>query len=227
MVAASPEPKMYVQPAGEQRVVLPEITWEGYLQILAALPQTRRARLTYDDGLLEITVPLEEHEFSADNIAYFLLTLVELMELKIKSMGSTTMQYPGLRKGAEPDKAFYIQNHALVKGRTVDFATDPPPDLVVEVDITHTDIQKDQFYAQLGIPEFWRFNGESLQIYQLQGQSPEVTYIASYIEVERSPTFPQIPKEWLYDFLNAAKEDEINAVQSLRTQFQRTFQSAE
>jgi Uma2 family endonuclease len=223
MVVALPKPNISARPAGEQRVVLPEITWEGYLQILAALPQTRGARLTYDDGLLEITVPLEEHEFSADNIAYFLLTLVELMGLKIKSMGSTTMKYPGLRKGAEPDKAFYIQNHALVKGRTVDFANDPPPDLVVEVDITHTDIQKNQFYAQLGIPEFWRFNGENLQIYQLQGQSPET----AYIEVERSPTFPQIPKEWLYDFLNEAKEDEINAVQSLRTQFQRTFQRAE
>jgi Uma2 family endonuclease len=147
MVVAAPEPKTDSQPIiGEQRLVLRGITWEGYLQILGALPESRNARLTYDTGVLEITVPPEEHEFSSNNIAYFLLTLVELMGLKLKSIGSTTMKYPGLQKGAEPDKAFYIQNHALVKGRNVDFAQDPPPDLVVEVDITHTDIQKNQFY---------------------------------------------------------------------------------
>jgi Uma2 family endonuclease len=212
MVVAVPEPKIDVRPAiGEERLVLHDITWEGYLQILAALPESRGARLTYDDGVLEITVPLEEHEFSADNIAYFLLTLVELMGLRLKSMGSTTLKYPGLKKGAEPDKAFYIQNQALVKGRTVDFAQDPPPDLVVEVDITHTDIQKNQFYERLGVPEFWRFNGKVLRIYQLQNDV--------YAEVDRSPTFPQMPKEWLYDFLNAAKEDEIDAVQALRSRF--------
>jgi Uma2 family endonuclease len=212
MVVAAPEPKIDVRPAiGEERLVLRDITWEGYLQILAALPESRGARLTYDDGVLEITVPLEEHEFSADNIAYFLLTLVELVGLRLKSMGSTTMKYPGLKKGAEPDKAFYIQNHALVQGRTVNFAQDPPPDLVVEVDITHTDIQKNQFYARLAVPEFWRFNGKILRIYQLQNDV--------YVEVDRSPTFPQMPKEWLYDFLKTAKGDEIEAVQALRSRF--------
>jgi hypothetical protein len=49
---------------GEQRVLLQGISWEAYLQILDALPQSRGARLTYDDGVLEITVPLEIYEFS-------------------------------------------------------------------------------------------------------------------------------------------------------------------
>jgi Uma2 family endonuclease len=133
------------------------------------------------------------------------------MGLKFKSMGSTTLKYPGQRQGAEPDKAFYIQNYDRVKGRTVDLSQDPPPDLVVEVDITHTDIQKDQFYARLGVPEFWRFDGQVLRIYQLQG--------GDYLEVDRSPTFPTMPKEWLYDFLRLAREDEIAAVQALRSRF--------
>jgi hypothetical protein len=64
MVIAAPEPKAEVQPIGEQRVVLWVLPWEAYLQILHALPQARDARLTYDDGVLEITVPLELHEFS-------------------------------------------------------------------------------------------------------------------------------------------------------------------
>ena len=212
MVVAAPELKSELQQVGEQRVVLRGLSWDGYLQILNALPQARGARLTYDDGVLEITVPLESHEFSGRLIECFIVTLIESMGLKIKTMGSTTMNYPNLKKGAEPDNAYYLQNQHLVKGRKVDFSQDPPPDLVVEVDITHTDIAKNQFYASLGVPEFWRFNGKIWRIYQLQEQV--------YVEVELSPTFPKVPKERLYLFLEQAKEDEIDAVINLRSWWQ-------
>lgn len=205
ITASKPQP-------GEQRVVIRSVSWKGYLQILSALPESRGFRLTYDDGTLEITMPLEAHEFFGRLIERFILTLVELLGMRVKTMGSTTMNYPNLRKGAEPDNAYYIQNQPLVKGRSINFAEDPPPDLVVEIDITHTDIAKNQFYAMIGVPEFWRFNGEVWRIYQLQS--------GLYIEVEASPTFPQVPKDRLYGFLEQAKEDEIEAVRSLRSWFQ-------
>jgi hypothetical protein len=82
---------------------------------------------------------------------------------------------------------------------------------VVEVDITHTDIRKNQFYSRIGVPEFWRFNGKVWRIYQLQE--------GVYVEVEESPTFPQVPKDYLYSFLAQAREDEIEAVQQLRALF--------
>jgi Uma2 family endonuclease len=197
---------------GEQRVALRGLSWDAYLQILAALPQTRAARLTYDDGTLEIAVPLEIHAFSRCLIDCFVRTLVELMGLRIKTMDSTTMNYPERKKGAEPDNAYYIQNQPLVKGREVDFSQDPPPDLVVVVDITHTDIDKDKFYADLGVPEFWRFDGKILRILQLQA--------AEYVEVEVSPLFPLVPKERLYRFLEEAQADEIEALRSLRSWWQ-------
>jgi Uma2 family endonuclease len=215
MVIAAPELKLGAKlyedagTIGEQRVVLRGLSWGAYLQILDALPQTRAARLTYDDGTLEITVPLEIHEFSRCLIERFVITLIELMGLRVKTMGSTTMNYPGRKKGAEPDNAYYIQNQPLVKGRKVDFSQDPPPDLVVEVDITHTDIDKDRFYANLGVPEFWRFDGKILRMLQLRA--------GAYVEVEVSPLFPLVPKEWLYRFLEEAQEDEIEAVRLLRS----------
>ena len=134
------------------------------------------------------------------------------MGLKIKTMGSTTMNYPNLKKSAEPDNAYYIQNQHLVKRRNVDFSQDPPPSLVLEVDITHTDIAKNQFYASLKVSEFWRHNGKNWQIYQLQE--------SVYVEVEVSPTFPQVPKQHLYTLLEQAKEDEVTAVQDLRSWWQ-------
>lgn len=117
MAIPAPEPKAELQPVGEQRVVLHGLSWQAYLQILEALPPARGSRLTYDDGVLEITVPLEDHEFSGRLIERFILTLVELMGMKLKTMGSTTMNYPQLKKGAEPDNAYYIQNQPLVSGR--------------------------------------------------------------------------------------------------------------
>jgi Uma2 family endonuclease len=215
MVIAAPEPVATLEPIGEKRSVLRGLSWEAYLQLMDELPQSRGSRLTYDNGILEITVPLEVHEFSGRLIERFITTLVELMELRIKTMGSTTMKYPKLRKGAEPDNAYYIQNQPLVKGRDVDFSQDPPPDLVVEIDITHTDIEKNAFYSSLGVPEFWRFNGKIWRIYQLCDRV--------YIEVEASPTFPKVPKERLYAFLKDAKEDEIEAVISLRSWWRSAF----
>ncbi len=214
MVTTASEPTAELQKSvGEQRVVIRGLSWDAYLQILNALPQSRSSRLTYDNGILEITMPLEEHEFSGRLIECFIRTLVELMCMRMKTMGSTTMNYPHLQKGAEPDNAYYIQNQPLVKGRNVDFSQDPPPDLVVEVDITHSDIQKNKFYATIGVPEFWRFNGKVWVIYQLRD--------GNYVEVESSPTFPQVPKERLYVFLEQAKDDEIEAVRSLRVWFEK------
>lgn len=87
----------------------------------------------------------------------------------------------------------------------------PPPDLIVEVDITHTHIAKNQFYASLEVPEFWRFNGKIWRVYVLRE--------GVYTEVESSPTFPQVPKERLYEFLACARDDEISAVQALLRQW--------
>jgi len=167
---------------GENRVALKGISWLSYQQILNALPDSRAARLTYDCGILEITMPLIKHEFSLRLIERFIVILVMEMGMKLKTMGLTTMDREDL---------------------AVDLSQDPPPDLVVEVDITHTDIDKNKLYASLGVPEFWRYNGQELKIYTLQE--------ATYVECDRSPTFPWMQKEYLYNFLEEAQQDEIAA----------------
>lgn len=210
-------PESIPQPVGEQRVVFHNLSWEAYQQILQALGEHRSARLTFDDGTLEMTMPLQEHENLGEWIGLFIRILVEELSLKIKSMGSTTLSYPNLNKSPEPDRAYYIQNQPSITKRTVDFAQDPPPDLVVEVDITHTDIDKPRLYAAIGVPEFWRFNGRVLRIYQLQEQQ--------YVEVEASPTFPQVPKSRLYEFLEQCHADEVAASKALRSWVQQELQN--
>lgn len=131
----------------------------------------------------------------------------------IKSMAATTLRRHDLYKRAEPDRCYYIQNEALVRGRTVDLEKDPPPDLVIEVDITHTAINKSSLYAVMGVFEFWRYVGKTLSIFQLiQSQ---------YKEVEVSPTFPWVPKAIFYRYLDQCKRDgEIPALNDLRSWLQ-------
>ena len=209
MVSVAPLVKQPVpRPVGEQRVVLRSLSWQGYLAVRQSLSPDRNTRLTYSEGTLEITMPLEIHEFSAWLIGRFIYILALELGMEIKTMGSTTLDRETLERSGEPDAAYYIQNQPLVAGRDVDLAEDPPPDLVVEVDITHTDIDKLRLYAAMGVPEFWRYNGEVWQIYQLQG--------SAYEELERSPTFPQVPKEKLYEFLATARVSEMKADRDLR-----------
>ncbi|WP_348917934.1 hypothetical protein [Adonisia turfae] len=53
-------------PVEEKRVVLPNVTCQGYQQVFHALPATRAAHLTYDCGVLEISRPLEKHERASE-----------------------------------------------------------------------------------------------------------------------------------------------------------------
>ena len=208
MTTATPISKKAIAPA-EQRVVFHNITWQGYEKILSGLGDNRAARLTYDSGTLEITMPSEEHERDAELIGIFIRTLVFELGLKVKTMGSTTLNYPELEKSAEPDKCYYIQNQPQVAGKKVDLKTDPPPDIVVEVDITHTNLDKPRIYATMGVPELWRYNGEILRIYQRRDDK--------YVEVENSPTFPGwVEKSKLYEFLKACETDEMEAERNLR-----------
>ena len=196
------------QPVGEKRVVLRSLNWQGFTTLRQTLSPNRNTRLTYAHGTLEITMPLEIHEFSVRLIERFIAILVFELGMEIKTMGSTTLDRESLDRSAEPDNAYYIQNQPLVTGRDIDLERDPPPDLVVEVDITHTDIDKLRLYAAMGISEFWRYNGETWRIYRLNG--------SLYEEVGESPTFMGVPKVKLYEFLATARQSELKAERELR-----------
>jgi Uma2 family endonuclease len=194
----------------EKRVTFYGISWDAYETILEALGEGRSARLTYYKGTFEIMTPLESHDNPRQVIGDFIKILVIKGGLAgIKSMGSTTLNYPSLNIGAEPDQCYYIANEPKVRGKIVDLKTDPPPDLILEVDITHTDINKNALYAEMGVPEFWRYNGKVLAIHVLQE--------GEYVEVETSPTFPWVPKERLYQYLQeCAQMGEVMAATNLQ-----------
>ncbi len=52
----------------------------------------------------------------------------------------------------------------------IDLAVDPPPDLVIEIDIAHPSLDKLPLYAA-AVPEVWRYADNGVTIYRLAGDA--------------------------------------------------------
>ncbi len=70
--------------------------------------------------------------------------------------------------------------------RQLDLAVDPCPDLAIEVDVSHSSLERLPIFAAVGIPEIWRLAAGSLQFLHLQ---PDGTYQVR----DRSLAFPALP----------------------------------
>jgi len=152
-----------------QSTLLSPISWQTYESLLKDLDENSRVRLIYDQGNLEIIMSplLPPHEIYSTLLHDFIRILGDELDIDIHSIGSTTLRRKDLQRGLEPDKSYYIQHESQVRDkRELDLTQLPPPDLVVEVDMTSLSIKKLPIYLALGVPEIWRYDGEMLYIYQ-------------------------------------------------------------
>ena len=167
------------------RVVLYNISWQQFENLLINLGQTRAARIAYDNGTFEIMTPLPEHEYYKEAIGISIQDIAEELNINYESYGSTTWKREARLAGIEPDNCFYFQNEAKIRGRLeLNLNQDPPPDLALEIDMTHKSLNRFPIYARLGIPEIWCYDSGELKIYQLQQET--------YREVETSSVFPML-----------------------------------
>ncbi|OLP17143.1 hypothetical protein BST81_17485 [Leptolyngbya sp. 'hensonii'] len=178
----------------EERVMLHNISWETFEQLLAEAGDCRNTRFHYLEGTLEIMAPLSRHEGSNRFIESLISAIVEELDIDMRKLGSLTLKRRDRRAGGEPDSCYYIQNEAIVRSIVeIDLRTAPPPDLVLEVDITSPSTRRLPIYANLGVPELWQYDGKTLQYYILQDQD--------YVPVDQSPTFPWLPPAIILEFL--------------------------
>jgi Uma2 family endonuclease len=194
----------------EERVVLQNVSWHFYESMLQELGENRSVRLTYDRGVLELMSPLMPHESGKCGIDRLVAVLAEELDLNFKSAGSLTCKREDLKRGAEPDVCYYIQNEPLIRHKEqICLPDDPPPDLVVEVEFSSSAVNKLELYAAMGVPEFWRFDGRELRVFTLEG--------GSYMQQDNSPTFVPISIVEIPRFLLEAKRiGEIPMVRQFR-----------
>ena len=174
--------KIIVKPG--QQLLLQNISWEDFEEILEDLGENRSSRISYSNGVLEIMVPLPEHEKYKEIIGDIVKILLDELEIDFESLGSTTFKNKQMTQAVEPDACFYLKNYQAVIGKDrLDLSIDPPPDLAIEIDITNR-TQLDN-YLLLKVPELWRYTRKGFQLNLLEGNR--------YIESQTSPNFPDIP----------------------------------
>jgi Uma2 family endonuclease len=153
----------------ETRMVLENVSWETFV----ALADERRGsvpRMTYDEGVLEMMSPKRKHEHLGRLIGRLIEAYSEIKGIEILSVASVTVKRSDLKKAYEADESYYVTNMDKVLAKEeLDFEIDPPPDLVIEVELTSSAIDKLELFAAMQVREVWRHDGISVQFYRLSG----------------------------------------------------------
>lgn len=185
-------------------LILHDISWETYEQLLEIFAERSTPRMTYYQGTLELMVFLPEHERYSWTLGRLIVALSEEIGIEIIGLKSSTWRSEPKKAGNEADECFYIQNEALMRGKlTIDLKNDPPPDLAVEMDLTSSSINKMAVYAELKVPEVWIWKKGKLIINILND--------TGYVESETSLAFGSFPVKELAQFMHLDSDKGENA----------------
>ncbi len=181
-------------------VVFDRISWRDYERI-GRVFRDRPVRVNYDHGRLEIMTLSAKQESFKHLLGQMIVLLALESGINFRGFGSMTFKRRLKKRGLEPDECYWIQNESAVRGTDrIDLETMPPPDLVLEVEVSRAALPRMSIYADLGVPEVWRFNGQVLSVHWLDGKDD--------VEHDRSQAFPLFNPACLVSFWNRRHEGE-------------------
>lgn len=190
--------------------MLENISWETYEALLRDLGE-QHVRVTYDRRRMALTSPSNRYEWVKTLTGGMIeLTILEL-NIPARRLGSATWKRRDLEKGLEPDECYYVQHERQVRGRDeIDLSVDPPPDLVVEVDVTHNPLDRPSIYAALGVNEVWRYDGKQIHFLKLTSEG-------RYEPIDRSEALPVLTPDVIGRHLMLARStDETSIMRAFR-----------
>jgi Uma2 family endonuclease len=161
-------------------------SWQDYQALSEQLGDRTIPRIKYRKGEILLMAPLPEHGRDASLLALIVIALLDYLNRIYETFTPITMSLPEV-SGIEPDFCFYIENWRSVVGKSrIDWQNNPPPDLVIEVDVTsYTDIND---YLSYKVPEVWLLKNKQLLVYRLQGENyiiTESSYFPNVSEIVR------------------------------------------
>ncbi|MDX1945864.1 MAG: Uma2 family endonuclease [Pirellulaceae bacterium] len=194
------------RPPPEQCFLIDDLSWEDYEQFLKVFDD-RRFPHTFADGVLEIMTLSQEHEWIKKILARFIENLSIEFKIRMTSSGSTTLKRQLKQRGLEPDESYYIANFSVVRGlKRINLNRHPPPDLVLELDVTNKSLDRLEPYAQLGVPEVWQHDRKGIRFLKRVSDT-------SYRAMKHSQAFPAVSSDDLRRFLALQEQlDEFDLV---------------
>jgi Uma2 family endonuclease len=177
-------------------VVFYDTDWEFYEAVSRQLSDVP-TRVNFDGSTLEIMTLSIEHEELKHLIGRIIGEIASEFEVDIRSGGSATLKLSTRKKGLEADECFWVQHGPQMRGvARLDLSIHPPPDLVVEVDVTHAVVDREAVYASIGVPEMWHYDKQTLLTgWQLVD--------GNWSRIENSVAFPAIHISDLNLFIQA------------------------
>jgi Uma2 family endonuclease len=185
----------------DHRVVIRNVNWAFYEQLVDLIPQGANLHVDYDGKDLEIMGKGRKHERIRELLGYLVRIVTEELEISYESLGETTWKRPQLARGIEADQCYYFQAERLKADAAAlardsdDIADYPNPDLAIEVDISPPLTDRAGIYAALGVTELWRFTTGQIIIERLADDG-------TYRGVEMSAFLPLRADEirrWIVD----------------------------
>lgn len=178
----------------EQQFVF-DADWDTYVTFSDRLGKFG-ARCDYDGVNLELMTLSPEHEQARNLLASLLSLLTQGMNIDIHDAGSMICRRQDLGQGFEPDVCYWIAHKAQVSGRKkIDLTRDPPPDLVLEIEISRSYLDRMAIAARLGILEVWCWDGKTLRFLLLRPSG-------KYSKTQRSRALPFLTVSELQPFLH-------------------------
>ncbi len=157
-------------------------TWEDYCALRDSRGDGSIPHIKFRNGEILLMSPLPRHGREANILADIVKVLLDSETRNYEAFTPITMDIPE-EGGIEPDYCFYIDNWQAAVGKDrIDWQIDPPPDLVIEIDVTTYTAAED--YAPYRVPEVWLFKKSGLKIYHLQGEA--------YQQQSSSRYFPEV-----------------------------------
>lgn len=185
--------------SASQKIILQNVSWQTYEQMLSDQTDVAGLHLYYNKGSLEIMTESFKHGETASLLGLIVAVIAETLEVEFTPAGNTTFKREKNKAGFEGDGSFYFQHADAVRGKNkIDLKIDPPPELVIEVDVTHPSLPKFPIFARLGVAEIWRYNGAEVKFHRLQNKS--------YVEADESIFFAGVTGKMITSLLDSKSE---------------------
>ncbi|WP_019498024.1 Uma2 family endonuclease [Pseudanabaena sp. PCC 6802] len=180
-----------VSPAiAESRILLHEISWQAYEQLVEIFRDRPHLRLTYLEGNLEIMTTSLEHEALKKILARLLEIYALEVDIPLYSYGSATFKQAAQMRGLEPDESYCIGNRKEF------------PDLAIEIVVTSGNIDLLEIYKGLQVLEVWFWQDGQLALYRLREDR------TGYDTITRSELFPNLDINLLPTYIRPEEEPE-------------------
>jgi Uma2 family endonuclease len=180
----------------EERVVIPDVDWAFYEQLVDSIPPGANLHADYDGTDVELVSLSRFHAVFKKCMGRFAELVAEELEIPCTGLGQTTWKRAAISRGLEADECYCFAADKLtmiaeaVARWSEEIADYPNPDLGVEVDVSPPKIDRSGIYAALRVAEVWRYEGRRRVI-----AIERLTADGTYQPIDQSAFLPVRPDE--------------------------------